>query len=356
MAVKDTINNASSCWMGDGPEADVVISSRIRVARNLVNFPFPHLLTPDKGGEIINLVERAIEKESLKEKIGFLELIRLGELVLLERKILVEKHLISPDILKDYQKAAVVLRNDEVISLMVNEEDHLRIQCLLPGLQMHEAWKLVDCLDGELEKTLPYAFDEKLGYLTTCPTNVGTGMRASLMVHLPGLVMVNQIKDVVTNVTKLGLTVRGLYGEGTEAYGNLFQLSNQVTLGKSEEDIITNLIFITRQIINQERIARQALFKERREQLEDRVGRAYGILKHAHVISSAEALRLLSDLRLGIVMQIIKNIPACLVMELILLTRPVFLVKITGKEMSSFIRDVYRAKLIRERLFLAEKI
>jgi len=153
--------------MGDGPESDVVISSRVRVARNLVNLPFPHLRTSGKGEEVIKLVERAMEKESLKEKIGFLELIRLGELVPLERKILVEKHLISPDLLKGYQKAAVVLRSDEVIRLMVNEEDHLRIQCLLPGLQLYEAWKLVDCLDGELEKTLPYAFDKKLGYLTT---------------------------------------------------------------------------------------------------------------------------------------------------------------------------------------------
>ncbi|MEW6424699.1 MAG: protein arginine kinase [Bacillota bacterium] len=356
MALKRTVNEAHSRWMdGQGAEADIVISSRIRVARNLTNLPFPHLLTQEQAEQVIYAVKGAVEKRSLAEKIGTLELTRMSELTPVERQILVEKHLISPDLLEDYQKKAVVLRDDEVISIMINEEDHLRIQCLLPGLQLSEAWELIDRLDDELEATLDYAFDERLGYLTACPTNVGTGMRASVMLHLPGLVLVKQIKSVLATVAKLGLTVRGLYGEGTEASGNLFQVSNQVTLGLTEEDIITNLLSVTRQLISQERSAREALRKESREQLEDRVGRAYGLLKHSRLMSSEEAMRLLSDLRLGIDLGIIKNIPSNLVNELIVLIRPAFLIKTVGKDLTPFERDVYRPQLIRKKLSAAQQ-
>lgn len=356
MALKQIVNEAHSRWMdGQGAESDIVISSRIRVARNLTNLPFPHLLTGEQAQAVLSAVQAAIAKRPLKEKIGVLELTRMSELTPVERQILVEKHLISPDLLEDYQKKAVVLRADEVISIMINEEDHLRIQCLLPGLQLKEAWELVDRLDDELEATLDYAFDERLGYLTACPTNVGTGMRASVMLHLPGLVLVKQIKSVLATIAKLGLTVRGLYGEGTEASGNLFQVSNQVTLGQAEEDIITNLISVTRQLISQERSAREALRREGREQLEDRVGRAYGLLKHSRLMTSEEAMRLLSDLRLGIDLGFIKNIPPNLVNELIVLTRPAFLIKAAGRDLTPFERDVYRPQLIRKKLSAAQQ-
>jgi len=356
MALQQIISEAHSHWMdGRGAESDIAISSRLRVARNLTNLPFPHLLTQEQAEQVIGKVNAAIEKKSLKEKTGALELVRMSALTPVERQILVEKHLISPDLLEDYQKKAVVVRDDEVLSIMINEEDHLRIQCLLPGLQLEEAWELVDRLDDELEATLDYAFDERLGYLTACPTNVGTGMRASVMLHLPGLVLVKQIKSVLAAVAKLGLTVRGLYGEGTEASGNLFQVSNQVTLGLTEEDIITNLLSVARQLINQERSAREALGRENREQLEDRVGRAYGLLKHARLMSSEEAMRLLSDLRLGIDLGFIKNVPANLVNELIVLIRPAFLMKTLGKEMNSFERDAYRTQLIRRKLSAARQ-
>ncbi len=357
MALKEILNEARSRWMdGQGTDSDIVISSRIRVARNLTNLPFPHLLNQEQAERVIYAVKAAVEKRSLKEKIGVLELTRLNELTPVERQILVEKHLISPDLLEDYQKKAVVLRDDEVISIMINEEDHLRIQCLLPGLQLKEAWELIDRLDDELEAALDYAFDERLGYLTACPTNVGTGLRASVMLHLPGLVLVKQIKNVLSAVAKLGLTVRGLYGEGTEASGNLFQVSNQVTLGLTEEDIITNLLSVTRQLIAQERSARAALLKESREQLEDRVGRAYGLLKHSRLMSSEEAMRLFSDLRLGIDMGLIKKIPSSLVNELIVLTRPAFLMKTLGKDLTPFERDVYRSQLIRKKLSAAQQM
>lgn len=355
MAFKQIISEAHSRWMdGQGAESDIVISSRIRVARNLKNMPFPHLLSQEQSEQVIYTVKEAIEKRLGKEKTGALELILMNALTPIERQILVEKHLISPDLLENYQKKAVALRDDEVISIMINEEDHLRSQCLLPGLQLKEAWELIELLDDELEETLDYAFDERLGYLTACPTNVGTGMRASVMLHLPGLVLVKQIKSVLSTVAKLGLTVRGLYGEGTEAAGNLFQVSNQVTLGQTEDDLITNLLSVARQLISQERSSRAALRKENRERLEDRIGRAYGLLKHSRIMSSEEAMQLLSDLRLGIDVGFIKNIPPNLINELIVLTRPAFLIKALGRDLNPFERDVYRAQLIRKRISMAQ--
>ncbi|MHB8157362.1 MAG: protein arginine kinase, partial [Desulfocucumaceae bacterium] len=313
-------------------------------------FPFPHLLSDANAREIIHSVMMAIQKEDFISQSGMLELAEMSELTPVERQILVEKHLISPDLLENYQKKAVFLRNDEILSIMVNEEDHLRLQCLLPGLQLKESWDLINKLDNGLEMTLEYAYDEKLGYLTACPTNAGTGLRASLMLHLPGLVLVNRIKDVLGSVSKLGLAVRGLYGEGTEASGNMFQISNQVTLGQAEEDIINALMSVTGQIVASERAAREALMRERREYIEDRVGRAYGLLCHSRIISSEEAVRLLSDLRLGVSLNLIDLIAPNLITELIVMIRPAFLVRNAGKVLSPLNRDVIRANLIRERL------
>ncbi|GBF35736.1 ATP:guanido phosphotransferase YacI [Desulfocucumis palustris] len=350
MSIKETVSAARSCWTtGDGAESDVVISSRVRVARNLAEFPFPHQLSDESAEQVIQAVSLAVNNTA-DQGIGILEMTGMGELTPVERQILVEKHLISPDLLENYKNKAVVLNNDESVSIMINEEDHLRLQCLLPGLQLHEAWHRLSSIDDVLEKTLDYAFDEKLGYLTACPTNVGTGIRASLMLHLPGLALVNQISGVLSTVSKLGFAVRGLYGEGTEATGNLFQISNQITLGQTEEDIIAGMVSVARQIIASERSARQALFKERREHMEDRVGRAWGILKHAGIVTSEEAMKLFSDLRLGRDLNIIDLIPPDLITELMIMTRPAFLLKMSGKDLSPFERDVQRAKLIREKL------
>lgn len=351
MAIKDTVNNAFSNWMdGSGPENDIVVSSRIRVARNLASFPFPHMLDVDKADEVIHGVVLALRNEKVKDNSGYFESVRMRELGSIDRQILVEKHLISPDLLKDYNKKAVAIRDDEIVSIMINEEDHLRIQCLLPGLKLESAWDYVNKLDEGLEKTLDYAFCENTGYLTACPTNVGTGLRASVMVHLPGLVHAQQIKNVLVSLSKLGLAVRGLYGEGTEAAGNLFQVSNQVTLGHTEAEIIQSLVTVTAQLLEQERAAREALYKERKDHLEDRIWRSYGVLKHSRIIASDEAMKRFSDIRLGIDLGIIDNIDQKLVTELMILSQPAFLLKRFGQEMTSFQRDVSRAQIIRNKI------
>ncbi len=349
MSFKNTLNSAHSKWMdAEGPEADIVLSSRVRVARNLAGIPFPHLLDAQKSEDVIHAVRLALVNKEEPELLGGLEISGLGELSPLDRQLLVDKHLISPDLLKNFQSKAVVLREDEVVSIMVNEEDHLRIQCLLPGLQLKEAWDIINRVDDDLEKTLDYAFSEKLGYLTSCPTNVGTGMRASVMLHLPGLKITKHLGGVLGTIVKLGMTVRGLYGEGTEAVGDLFQVSNQITLGQSEEEIINNLESITRQILTQEHAARNALYNDRREVIEDRIYRAYGALRYARVLTSEEAMRLFSDLRLGLELKMISAVPARVLNELMVKIRPAFLIKSAGRELSGYQRDVLRADLVRK--------
>ncbi len=349
MSIKETIETAATSWTKPGgSDGDVVISSRIRIARDLADIPFPHQLTDEDAERVLQTVEQAIQMG--EPEVPNLEMTRMAVLTPVERQILVEKHLISPNLLEKYNQKAILLNDEESISIMVNEEDHLRLQCLLPGLQLEKAWDMLDAVDNMLEKTLHYAFDQRLGYLTACPTNVGTGIRASLMLHLPGLVLVNQISGILSTITKLGFVVRGMYGEGTEAIGNLFQISNQITLGQTEEDIITGLVSVAKQVISSERAARQALYHERREHMEDRAGRAWGVLKHARIVTSEEAMRLFSDLRLGVDLQIIHAVPVEFITELMIMTRPALLLKKAGKELSSFERDVKRAELIRSKL------
>ncbi|WP_041284728.1 protein arginine kinase [Desulfoscipio gibsoniae] len=351
MGIKETMNSAKSGWMaGGGPEGDILISSRVRVARNLKGYAYPHLLDQEKAEQVIHAVQLALDSQAIKSRLDELETIRMSELSPVERQILVEKHLISPNLLEEYSKKAVVLQDDEVISIMINEEDHLRIQCLLPGLQLEKAWALVNQIDDGLENTLDYAFSEKFGYLTACPTNTGTGMRASVMLHLPGLVLVDQVGAVLTTVSKLGFTVRGLYGEGTEALGNLFQLSNQVTMGHSEQEIINSLNSVTGQILAQEREARKALMQQRKDQLEDKMGRSYGILKYAHMISSEEAMRRISDVRMGVDLQLIDGLTAEQLTELMVMTRPAYLAKEGNNKLDPLRRDILRAEIIRNKL------
>lgn len=349
MTLKSILDSAHSRWMdADGPESDIVISSRVRVARNIVGIPFPHLLDKEQSEHVINSVREALMNEEVSEFLGKLELIRLEDLSSLDRQILVDKHLISPDLLNNFENKAVAVRDDEVISIMINEEDHLRIQCLLPGSQLKEAWEIVNRVDDSLEKTIEYAFSDKLGYLTSCPTNVGTGLRASVMLHLPGLKLTKQLGGVLNAISKLGLTVRGMFGEGTEALGDLFQISNQITLGPAEEEIINNLISITRRILAQEQAARQALYKDRRAIIEDHVYRAFGILKYSRVLSSEEAIRLFSNLRLGMELKLVSGVPVKLLNELMVKIRPAFLTKMAGHDLTASQRDIMRANLIRK--------
>ena len=245
----------------------------------------------------------------------------------------------------------MVLQDDEAVSIMVNEEDHLRIQVLLPGLMLWEAWDMANNIDDTLETKVTYAFDDELGYLTCCPTNLGSGLRASVMVHLPGLVLTNQVSKVLKALSQVGLAVRGLYGEGSEPLGNLFQVSNQVTLGRVEKEIIEDLISVTKGLIEQERSARELLLNsDTGSQLTDRIYRAYGILSHARIISTQEALGLLSSLRLGVDMEIIGNVEPKKLDELMVLIQPGFVQYIAGGDLSSDERDEARADLIRDYL------
>ncbi|RJX20927.1 MAG: protein arginine kinase [Ammonifex sp.] len=352
MALKEILTDPRSRWMEDGgPEADVVVSSRVRLARDLAVYPFPHRLRAEQAEEVLHAVRLALDRPEVTKRLGKMEFMRLTELTPVERHVLVEKHLVSPDFLKGNPAGkAVVIRQDETVSIMVNEEDHLRIQCLMPGLALQECWELAGAVDDALEATLEYAFNEEFGYLSACPTNVGTGLRASVMMHLPGLVATRVIDEVISGLSKLGLTVRGLYGEGTRAAGSLFQVSNQITLGRQEAEIINNLTALARRLVSQEREARQRLHREQRGALEDRIFRSYGVLQYARVLNSEEAMRSLSDLRLGLALKIIKKLPLSIVSELMVLSQPAFLIRLAGKELNPSERDVLRAQLIRERL------
>lgn len=350
MAQLRFFQHALSDWMrGRGPDSDIVISSRIRIARNVNPYPFPMLATNQQSKEVLEKVSKVMEDEEL-QTISHFTLLPLANLDELQKQVLVEKHLISPALANESRNGAVILSDNESISIMVNEEDHLRIQCLLQGFQIKEAWDLASQIDDLFEVKLNYAFDENRGYLTSCPTNVGTGIRASVMIHLPALVVTQQINRILSAITQVGLAVRGLYGEGSEALGNLFQISNQITLGQSEEEIIDNLYGVVRQIIEHERAARQKLLYDMKPKIVDRVSRSYGILSYAGIMDSKEAAQRLSDVRLGIDLGIIQNVDTTALNELLVMTQPGFLQQYAGEKLSPEERDVRRAELIREKL------
>jgi protein arginine kinase len=351
MSMQRYIQNPFSNWMkGTGPDSDIVISTRVRIARNLRQQPFPLLATDSQAEAVVQKVSEAATRNGMRAAIGKLDMVRMDDLNPLEKRVLVEKHLISPNLAEESRKGAVLLSEDESISVMVNEEDHIRIQVFMPGFQLTEAWELGNKVDDLFEKHVHYAFDEKRGYLTSCPTNVGTGVRASVMLHLPALVMTQQINRMLQAVHQVGLVVRGLYGEGSEALGNLFQLSNQVTLGVSETDILSNLYSVAKQIIEQERVARQYLLNDSRVTLEDKIFRSYGILLHARKVESKEAAQRLSDVRLGIDLGMIPSVSPDVLNELLVLTQPGFLQQHAGQKLSPEQRDERRARIIRERL------
>lgn len=355
MSLERFLNKAVSSWMSaDGPEADIVLSSRIRLARNLKNYKFPTLFENEEAREIASRLDGVVQAGHLQAYEG-VEFLPIEQLKQLEKKVLVEKHLISPRLAGDSSHGAVILSEKEDLSIMINEEDHIRIQCLFSGLQIKKALEKANVVDDLLEEQFDYAFDESLGYLTSCPTNVGTGLRASVMVHLPALILTRQMSRIVPAINQLGLVVRGIYGEGTEALGNIFQISNQITLGKSEEDIVDDLGSIVQQIITQERSAREALVKTSNIQLEDRVFRSYGILANSRVIETKEAAERLSDVRLGIDLGYIKHLSRNILNELMILTQPGFLQQYAGGPLRPVERDMKRATFIRERLKMEEK-
>jgi protein arginine kinase len=330
-----------------GPHDRIVMSSRVRLARNVRGAAFPGWAKKPERVKILETIRPAVE--SLPEmKDAFSE--AMDNLGALDKQILVERHLISREHAAKNSGSGLVLNHEESICVMINEEDHLRMQALRPGLQLRQAWGAIDHLDSELEKKLDYAFDNELGYLTACPTNLGTGIRVSAMLHLPGLVLAEQINPIIQSVNKLGLAVRGLYGEGTEALGNVFQVSNQMTLGETETMIVERLEKVLAQIIEHEVNARQTLLEKKSKVVFNHIGRAYGILANAHSISSKETMNLLSLMRLGVDMGLFPGAERPLVDELFILTQPAHLQKQFSDKLSAEERDLLRADMVRDRL------
>jgi protein arginine kinase len=330
-----------------GPHDRIVMSSRVRLARNLKDAAFPGWAKKPERVKVLETIRPAVESLPEMEN-AFSE--AMDNLGALDKQILVERHLVSREHAAKGAGSGVVLNREETFCVMINEEDHLRMQALRPGLQLRQAWSAIDHLDSELEKKLDYSFDDDLGYLTACPTNLGTGIRVSAMLHLPGLVLAEQINPIVQSINKLGLAVRGLYGEGTEALGNVFQVSNQMTLGETETVIVERLEKVLAQIIEHEENARQTLLEKKPKTVYNHIGRAYGILANAHSISSKETMNLLSLLRLGVDLGLFPGAERSLVDELFLTTQPAHLQKQLSDKLSAEERDLLRSDMVRERL------
>ena len=350
LSLERFLNQAVCSWMSaEGPDSDIVLSSRIRLARNLNPYKYSFLNSNEEALQVIETI-KSLVNQGPYTKMGNMDLLMMDELQPLQKRVLVEKHLISPHLAENANHGACLLTENEEISIMINEEDHVRIQCLYPGLQLQEALNTAFEIDDWIEDKVDYAYDEQFGFLTSCPTNVGTGLRASVMIHLPGLVMTQQMNRIIPAINQLGLVVRGIYGEGSEALGNIFQISNQITLGKSEQDIVEDLKSVVGQIVSQERAVRDTLVKTSNIQLEDRVFRSLGVLTNSRVIETKEAAKCLSDVRLGIDIGFIQDISRNILNELMILTQPGFLQQYAGGPLRPNERDIRRASLIRERL------
>jgi protein arginine kinase len=344
--MRNILSKTSDWLRGDGPHHQIVVSSRVRLARNLKGAAFPGWAKKTERAAILEKIRPVVEE---LPEMGEAYSLSCQELTALEKQVLVERHLISREHAFRGVGSAVVMNRRQTLSIMINEEDHLRMQALRSGLQLRAAYKAINKVDSELEERLDFAFDPTLGYLTACPSNVGTGMRASAMLHVPGLVLSEQINQVIQAVNKIGLAVRGLYGEGTEALGNLFQISNQTTLGEKEEDIIDRLQKVILQIIEHEQNARQTLIQRRPKTLLDNVGRSYGILRHAYSMSSKEALNLLSLAKLGFDLGFYPNDMRGLADELFMETQPAHLQKDWHEKLAAEERDALRAEIVRKK-------
>ncbi len=353
MGLDQFIEKSISPWMKtSGPYSDIVLSTRIRLARNLEDELFPTIADSKRLAELSEKYQEALEGESINgyEKLRYIGMKSLSNI---EKSILVEKFLISPYLAKR-DHSGVLISENEALSIMLNEEDHFRIQGYAAGFQVQATLDQVLEVDDWLGSFANFAFNEKRGYLTSCPTNTGTGLRASVMLHLPVLHMTQKLKKTFPLMSQLGFTVRGIYGEGTDALGSVFQVSNQLTLGKSEEAIVKELSIIIMQLIEQEREARKTIKNNSLIQLEDRVYRSYGILKSSRIIESVEASARLSDLRLGIDMGIIQDVNEETMSELIFMTQPGFLQYYAKEHLTAKKRDILRAQLIREHLNIKE--
>jgi protein arginine kinase len=335
-------------WLsGAGPDSSVVLSSRIRLARNVSEFPFPPVAGIDIREKIIDLLQSAFSRVTNLRKGSFF---RSGDIDNLNQMFLAERHLISPQFMAEGSGRGLFIDDKENLSIMLNEEDHIRLQVLSSGMSLYDCWEVANKVDDEIGKVLQFDFDPEFGFLTACPTNVGTGLRASILIHLPGLVLTREIDNVINRISKVGLMVRGFYGEGTDVLGNLFQVSNQTTLGRTEEEVIDSLSKISTQIIEYEKSAQETLMKDAPEQIEDKVWRSYGILMHARVLASTEVMNLLSALRLGLSLGLIDKIDYRTLNELLIITQPAHLQKYEGREMDTTERDMVRAEMVRRRI------
>jgi protein arginine kinase len=352
MTIHEFLSSPVETSRRTGPHDRIVLSSRVRLARNLRGVAFPGWAKKPERIKTLEAIRPAVESLSAMTGAFSETMDNLGPL---DKLILVERHLISREHQAKSAGSGLVLNKEESLCVMINEEDHLRMQALRPGLQLRQAWVAIDQVDSELERKLDFAFSPELGYLTACPTNLGTGIRVSAMLHLPGLVLKEEINQIIAMVNKLGLAVRGLYGEGTEALGNVFQVSNQMTLGEAETDIVERLYKVILQIIEHEENARAKLLETKPKVVYNHIGRAYGILANTHIISSKETMNLLSLMRLGVDLEMFPGVGRALVDELFVVTQPAHLQKQFTEKLAAEERDLLRADMLRERLRLVER-
>jgi len=352
VTIVELFSNPTEWIRTEGPNGKIVLSSRVRLARNLHHYPFPGWAKKADRQKVLEAIQPVVER--LPEMKGnFSE--SMDNIAAIDKQVLVERHLISREHAAKNVGSGLVVNERETISVMINEEDHLRMQAVKAGLQLKNVFKLIDKVDTELEEQLDFAFLPRLGFLTACPTNVGTGMRASAMLHLPALVLSEQVNQVVQAVNKLGLAVRGLYGEGTEALGNVFQVSNQTTLGEKEAELIERLNKVILQIVEHEENARITLLEKKPRLVYDQIGRAFGILTNAQTITSKEALNLLSMLRMGVDLELLPTTTRGVVDELMILAQPAHVQKAAEKKLTAEERDCLRADLMRNRLMNVTK-
>ncbi|MCM8773461.1 MAG: protein arginine kinase [Candidatus Omnitrophica bacterium] len=339
--------NKKSWLSSEGPDSDIVISTRIRLARNIEGYPFPNRATLAQKNQVFLKIGEAYPKMEHLDSAFFLPMESIDDL---DRQFLLERHLISQEHMHYPRGKGLILSRSEVVSIMINEEDHLRMQVIVSGFDLVKAWRIINRIDDDISTHLLFSFSPEIGYLTSCPTNVGTGLRASCMLHLPALVMTKRLDKILELLAKLSFTTRGLFGEGTQALGNFFQISNQVSLGMSEEEIMDSLAGVVKQVKEQELNARENLLKRYLPTLEDSVWRAWGILKCCRLISTKEALSHLSMLRLGVDLGIIKEVSKDIINRFFIMIQPAHLQKIEGKVLKEEERDYIRASLIREKL------
>ena len=342
----ESMTQAVGEWLrGTGPESDIVMSSRVRLARNVAQYPFVSRASDQDRADVDRFLRERIGAAPLGPTLEYIDVGRLEEL---DRQFLVERQLISRELAEAQGARSVAIDGHEQVSLMINEEDHLRIQCMHSGLDLKGVWEQIRGVDEQIEKVVPYAFHPRFGYLTACPTNVGTGIRVSVMLHLPALVITRQIDKVFRSLHKISLAVRGLYGEGSQAMGDFYQISNQTTLGRTEEELVEQVGDVVPVLIDYERRAREFLVRETQQNVHDQVSRAYGILRTAQTISAEETMQLLSRVRMGVLLGLIGDLKISDINVLLVRTQPAHLQKLRGLELDTKDRNIERARYLRQ--------